>query len=322
MTLVQAVQNALETEMTLDPNVLLLGEDIGPDGGVFRATEGLYDRFGPDRVMDTPLAESGIVGTSIGLALAGFRPVAEIQFSGFVYPAVNQLFAHAARYRNRTRSRYHVPLVVRMPYGGGIHAPEHHSESYEAIFANTPGLKVVIPSTPYDAKGLLIAAVRDPDPVIFMEPKRIYRAFREDVPLDAYTVPIGKAKVVAEGTDVTLVAYGAMMRPTLEAAETLRREGIHAEVIDLRTVAPMDGETILASVRKTGRLVVVHEGIRTAGIGAEIAALAGERALLQLLAPVGRVTGFDTVFPYALLEHHYLPHRDRVVRAVRETLAF
>lgn len=322
MTLVQAVQNALETEMALDDRVLVLGEDVGKDGGVFRATEGLYDRFGPDRVIDTPLAESGIVGFSIGLALTGFRPVAEIQFMGFLYPAINQLLAHVARYRNRTRGRHTLPMVVRMPYGGGIHAPEHHSESYEAMLVNAPGLKVVVPSTPYDAKGLLIAALRDPDPVVFLEPKRIYRAFREDVPLDAYTVPLGRARRVREGRDVTLIAWGAMVRPSVEAAEALEREGVSAEVLDLRTVHPMDREAILASARKTGRVVVVHEAPRTAGMGAEISALVTERALLQLLAPVARVAGFDTVFPYALMEHHYLPHRDRVVKAVKETLAF
>lgn len=322
LTLVQAVNRALRVEMEKDERVLILGEDVGRDGGVFRVTEGLLDAFGPDRVMDTPLAESGIVGTAIGLALGGFRPVAELQFMGFMYPAVNQLFAHAARYRNRTRGRFHLPMVVRMPYGGGIHPPEHHSESYEALLANTPGLKVVIPSTPYDAKGLLISAIRDEDPVLFLEPKRIYRAFREEVPAGDYTVPLGKANVVKEGKDVSLITYGACVRQALEAHEALGREGVSAEVVDLRTVSPLDAEAILASVGKTGRAVIIHEAPRNAGVGAEVAALIAEKALLDLRAPVQRVTGFDTVFPYPLLENHYLPTRDRVVAAAKKTLEF
>jgi len=322
LTLAQAVNRGLAEEMERDPKVLVMGEDVGVDGGVFRVTEGLYERFGPTRVMDTPLAESGIVGTGIGLALTGFRPVCEIQFTGFVYPAVNQLFAHVARYRNRTRGRYHLPMVIRMPYGGGIHPPEHHSESYEALFVNTPGLKVVIPSTPADAKGLIASAIRDEDPVIFMEPKRIYRAFREEVPSGDYTVPIGKARIAVEGKDVSLFAYGSMVRQALEAQEALAREGVSAEVVDLRTVCPLDLEAILTSVEKTGRAVVVHEAPRNAGVGAEVAALIQERALLSLLAPVQRVAGFDAVFPLPLLEQHYLPTRDRVVQAVRRTLEF
>ncbi len=322
LTLVQAVNQALREEMERDERVIILGEDVGIDGGVFRATDGLVQQFGENRVMDTPLAESGIIGTAIGLALAGFRPVAEIQFMGFIYPAVNQIFAHAARMRNRSRGRFTIPLVVRMPYGGGIHAPEHHSESYEAILANTPGLQIVIPSTPTDAKGLLVAAIRSNDPVIFMEPKRIYRAFREDVPVGPYEEPLGKARIVKEGKDVTIICYGAMVRPALEAHEFLLRDGISSEIIDLRTISPLDKDTVLQSVQKTGRVVIVHEAPRTAGFGAELASMITERALLHLLAPIQRVTGFDTVFPYSLLEHHYLPNRERIVAAVRNTLDF
>jgi len=322
LTIVQAVRDAMHDEMARDPRVLVLGEDVGRDGGVFRATEGLLEQFGPERVLDTPLAESAIVGTSIGLAATGMRPVAEIQFMGFVYPAVNQLLAHAARLRNRTRGRLSLPMVVRIPYGGGIHPPEHHSESYESLFIHSPGLKVVLPSNPYDAKGLLVAAIRDPDPVLFLEPKKIYRAFRGEVPRGPYTVPLGRAAVAREGSDVSLIAWGAMVRVCLDAAEALSRDGVSAEVVDLRSLNPLDRETMLASVVKTGRAVVVHEAPRSNGFGAEIAALIGEHALLQLEAPVARVTGFDTVFPLARLEHHYLPSRERVVKAVQKTLAF
>lgn len=322
LTLVQAVNRALRQEMELDPTVLILGEDVGQDGGVFRVTEGLLDTFGPQRVMDTPLAESGIVGTALGLALGGFKPVAELQFMGFMYPAVNQMFAHVARYRNRSRGRYHLPMVIRMPYGGGIHPPEHHSESYEALLVNTPGLKVAIPSNPYDAKGLLASAIRDEDPVIFLEPKRIYRAFREEVPTGPYTVPLGQANVVKEGKDITLISWGSMVRQALEAQEALAREKVSAEVLDLRTLVPLDLETILASVSKTGRAVVIHEAPGNGGFGAEVSALIAERALLNLLAPVQRVTGFDAVFPFALLEGHYLPTRERVVAAAKRALEF
>lgn len=322
LTIAQAVRDGMRDEMVRDESVLVLGEDVGVDGGVFRATEGLIEQFGPERVIDTPLAESAIIGTSIGLAVTGFRPVAEIQFMGFVYPAINQLFAHAARMRNRTRGQVGLPMVVRMPYGGGIHPPEHHSESYEALFLNTPGFKVVVPSNPYDAKGLLIAAIRDPDPVLYMEPKRIYRAFREEVPDGPYAVPLGKAAVAREGTDVTLIAWGAMVRVCLDAAEALAREEISAEVVDVRTLNPFDRETVIASVVRTGRAVVVHEAPRTCGFGAEIVAQINEHALLQLEAPVQRVTGFDTVFPLARQEHLYLPNRTRVVRAVHATLEF
>ena len=322
LTLVQAVQDALLAEMELDERVLVLGEDVGIDGGVFRATEGLLARFGPERIMDTPLAESGIVGVSIGLAVAGFRPVAEIQFMGFLYPALNQLFAHASRFRNRSRGRYPVPMVIRTPYGGGIHPPEHHSESYESLLINTPGIKVVVPSTPYDAKGLLISAIRDDDPVVFMESEKIYRAFREEVPAGAYTVPLGKLKVAREGADVTLIAWGAMTRIALEAAEFLAADGVSAEVLDLRTLNPLDLDPLLESVRKTGRAVIVHEAPRNAGFGAEITALIQERLLLDLLAPVQRVTGFDCVFPFPMTEEQYLPSRSRVIEAVKRTLEY
>ena len=322
LTIAQAVKNALWQEMKTNDNVIVLGEDVGVDGGVFRATDGLFEEFGGERVIDTPLAESGIVGTSIGLAVAGFRPVAEIQFMGFVYPALNQILAHAARMRNRTMGGLHVPLVIRMPYGGGIHAPEHHSESYESIYVNTPGLKVVIPSTPYDAKGLLIAAIRDDDPVIFMEPKLIYRAFRGDVPVEPYTIPFGKANVVRRGSDVTLITYGAMVRVCLDVAKALEEERVSAEIVDLRTLNPLDIETVIESVKKTGRAVVVHEAPKTGGFGAELSALISERAILQLLAPVERATGFDVTFPLSTLEKYYMPTSARVLRAVKKTLEF
>ena len=321
-TIAIAVRDAMLQEMERDESVLVLGEDVGVDGGVFRATDGLIERFGPDRVIDTPLAESSIIGMSVGLAATGFRPIAEIQFMGFVYPAINQLFAHAARLRNRTRGRLSCPMVVRMPYGGGIHPPEHHSESYEALFLNTPGFKVVVPSNPYDAKGLLTAAIRDDDPVLFMEPKRIYRAFREAVPANGYTVPIGEASVAREGDDVTLIAWGAMVRVCLDASEVLAREDIGAEVVDLRTLNPLDRPTMISSVVKTGRAVVVHEAPRTGGFGAEIVAQINEHAVLQLEAPVERVAGFDVVFPLAHNEKHYLPSRERIVKAVKKVIAF
>ncbi len=322
LTIAQAVRDAMRDEMRLDDRVLVLGEDVGVDGGVFRATDGLIEEFGPDRVIDTPLAESAIIGLSVGLAATGFRPVAEIQFMGFVYPAVNQLFSHVARLRNRSRGRLSVPMVVRMPYGGGIHPPEHHSESYESLFLNTPGIKVAVPSNPYDAKGLLVSAIRDEDPVLFMEPKRIYRAFRDNVPDGAYTVPFGKAAIAREGRDVTLVSWGAMVRVCLDAAEALARDNVSAEVVDLRTLNPLDRDTMLESVVKTGRAVIVHEAPRTNGFGGELSALIMEHALLQLVAPVQRVAGFDTVFPLAQNENLYLPNRERVMRAVHATLEF
>ena len=322
LTIAQAVRDAMHDEMKIDSSVIVLGEDVGVNGGVFRATEGLFEAFGPERVIDTPLAESGIIGVSIGMATTGFRPVAEIQFMGFVYPAIDQLFSHAARFRNRTRGRLTVPMVVRMPYGGGIHPPEHHSESYESLFLSTPGIKVVVPSNPYDAKGLLVSAIRDDDPVLFMEPKKIYRAFREDVPSGAYAVPLGVAALPRKGTGVSLIAWGAMVRTCLDAAEALSRENVSAEVVDLRTLNPLDRDAIINSVVKTGRAVVVHEAPRTNGFGAEIATLINEHAVLQLEAPVERVTGFDTHFPLSGLEHHYMPTRERIVAAVQKTLKF
>ncbi|MCB9557041.1 MAG: alpha-ketoacid dehydrogenase subunit beta [Deltaproteobacteria bacterium] len=320
--MVQALNQALAQEMERDPAILLMGEDVGPDGGVFRVTAGLIERFGDQRVLDTPLAESGIIGTAIGLCIGGFRPITEIQFMGFIYPAINQLFAHAARLRNRSRGRLSVPLVVRMPYGGGIRPPEHHSESYEAMLANTPGLKTVIPADPYDAKGLLISAIRDDDPVIFLEPKRLYRAFRQAVPEEPYTVPIGKGRVYRPGKDVTVIAYGSMVQVANAAADRAAKQEISVEVIDLRSIVPLDVEIFIESVRKTGRAVVVHEAPRTCGFGAEIVAQINERALLNLLAPVERVTGFDTIFPGAVLEDHYMPNPDRVLAAIKRTLEF
>ena len=303
--------------------MIVLGEDVGKDGGVFRVTDGLVQRFGEERVIDTPLAESGIVGVAIGMAIAGYRPVAEIQFSGFVYPAYDQLVSHASRMRNRTRGRFTVPLVVRMPYGGGIRALEHHSESMEAVFAHVPGLKVVIPADPYEAKGLLTAAIRDPDPVVFFEPARVYRAIKMEVPEEEYVIPLGRARVAREGRDLTLIAWGAQVRIALEAAERLAAEGrCDVEVIDVRTLSPFDFETVTASVVKTGRAVVVHEAPRTGGFGAEIAAQIMERAILHLEAPVRRVTGFDAVPPLAKLEDYFHPNADRVVDEIIATMEF
>jgi len=321
MTLVQAINHTLAHEMERDERVVVLGEDVGLNGGVFRVTEGLQKRFGAERVADTPLAESGIMGTAIGLAMAGMRPVPEIQFEGFLGPAYDQLVNHAARYRTRSRGAITIPLTVRVPVGGGIHAPELHSDSPEAIYAHHPGLKVVMPSTPYDAKGLLLSAIRDPDPVVFFEPKRVYRSFREDVPEDDYTIPIGQAKVVAEGTDVTVVTWGAPVFQCLAAMDELP-EDASIELIDLRTIYPIDMETIVESVRKTGRCVVVHEAPKTAGLGAEIATLIQEHCFLHLEAPVQRCTGFDTVMPYYKLELDYLPESPRIQKAIEECLAY
>lgn len=322
LTIVQAVADALRTEMELDERVVVLGEDVGVNGGVFRATEGLYERFGENRVIDTPLAESAIVGTAIGMAIYGLRPVAEIQFEGFMPPAFDQIVNHAARIRTRSRGRFTCPLVIRAPWGGGIRAPEHHSDSPEAWFIHQPGLKVVIPSTPYDTKSLLIAAIRDPDPVIFFEPKRIYRAFRQEVPEEAYTVPIGRARTVREGRDIAIFTWGAMVRIVEEAAEELAGRGIECEVVDLRTLSPVDVDAIVAAVQKTGRALVVHEAPRTGGFGAEIVALINERALLYLEAPVLRVARFDTPMPLFHLEDYYLPNKQRVIKGVERVLNF
>jgi pyruvate dehydrogenase E1 component beta subunit len=319
LTLVQAINLALIQEMEKDDRVLLLGEDVGVNGGVFRVTEGLQKRFGAHRVVDTPLAESGIIGTSIGLAMAGLRPVPEIQFDGFLGPAYDQICSHAARMRTRTRGAFPVPLTIRVPVGGGIHAPELHSDSPEAIYAHTPGLKVVMPSSPYDAKGLLIASIRDPDPVIFFEPKRIYRAIREEVPEDEYVLPLGKARTVCEGDELTIVSWGASVVQCMQAIE---KSGRSIELVDLRTIYPFDIEAVEASVRKTGRCVVVHEAPLTCGLGSEISARIMERCFLHLEAPVQRVAGFDTIMPYYKLELEYMPDAGRVVRAIHDTLAY
>jgi pyruvate dehydrogenase E1 component beta subunit len=321
-TLLEAINEALRLEMAADGRIILLGEDIGKEGGVFRVTEGLQQLYGRERVTDTPLTESGIVGMAIGLAIAGLRPVVEIQFMAFLYPALDQMMNHLGRMRNRSRGRFTCPLVIRTPYGGGIHPPEHHSESYEAVLVHTPGIQVVVPATPYDAKGLLISALRSPDPVVFLEPSRLYRAVRQEIPDTLYTVPLGEARLVQAGTDVTVIAWGAMLHEVLQAAEPLSADGISLEIIDLRTLSPMDMAAVIQSVEKTGRAVVVHEAPRTCGLGAEIVAQITEKALLSLEAPVERVTGFDTVFPLPQLEKYYLPTPERIITAVRRTLAF
>lgn len=321
MTMVQALNSALRQEMERDPTVLVLGEDVGKDGGVFRVTDGLYEKFGPDRSISTPLSESAIAGVSIGLAINGFRPVAEIQFDGFMFSTFEQMISHAAKMRNRSRGRYSVPMVLRAPYGGGIKALEHHSESPETYYIHTPGLKVVVPSSPYDAKGLLTSAIRDPDPVVFLEPKRLYRAIKEEVPEEEYAIPLGEAKVVKEGTDVTVLAWGAMLRVSLEAAKRL--EGIvSAEVIDLRTLSPMDEYAVIKSVKKTGRTVIVHEAPKTCGFGAEVSSIIMEKAFLSLKAPVKRVTGWDTPVPLPRMESYYFPSVDRIMKEIQKTVNF
>lgn len=321
MTMVQALNLALRQEMEKDDRVIVLGEDVGVDGGVFRVTEGLTDRFGPDRVLDTPLAESAIVGMSVGMAVYGLRPVCEIQFSGFTYLNFHQIECHASRLRHRSQGRFTVPMVLRTPYGGGVRALEHHSESREVFYAHMPGLKMVIPSGPRNARALLVSAIRDPDPVIFFEPKAVYRAFREEVPEEEETLPIGQSVVLREGRHVTLISYGAMVRPTMQAADRLSREdGIDAEVIDLLTLAPLDDTLLAASARKTGRVVIVHEAPRSYGPGAEITARLVEKAFYFLEAPVRRVTGFDLIMPLFAREQAYLPNAARIVRAVKETL--
>jgi pyruvate/2-oxoglutarate/acetoin dehydrogenase E1 component len=320
LTMARALNEALDLALDKDPQVMLLGEDIGRTGGVFRITDGLRERHGDERVVDTPVAESGIVGVAFGLAIGGMRPVAELQFMGFSYPAFDQVISHVSRIRNRSRHRFTAPMVIRMPYGGGIGAAEHHSESAEAIYAHTPGLKVVIPSTPYDAKGLLLSAIADPDPVVFCEPIRLYRSIKEEVPEGWYEVPIGEARIEREGTDITLVAWGAMMREARAAASTLEEDGISVEVVDLRSLVPFDADTVVRSVDKTGRLVVVHEAPRTAGFGAEVAATVAERCLYSLQAPIQRVTGWDSVFPLKRSENQYLPSPERIVRSARRTL--
>lgn len=318
--LAQAITDAHEAALGADERVIVLGEDVGVNGGVFRVTDGLLERYGADRVIDTPVAESGIVGAAFGMAIAGLHPIAEIQFMGFSTPAYDQVINHVSRIRNRSRHRFTCPMVLRIPYGGGFGAAEHHSESWETIYAHAPGLKVVTPSTPHDAKGLLLASVDDPDPVVFLEPIRLYRAVKEEVPDEAYRVELGTAAVRREGSDVTLITWGAMTKECRAAADRLEEQGVSVELIDIRSLVPLDTGTIVDSVAKTGRAVIVHEAPRTAGFGGEIAAVIAEECLYSLLAPVRRVTGWDTVFPLKRSESLYLPSVDRIVDAVIATL--
>ena len=322
ITLVEAVNQALMYEMAHDENVIVFGEDVAKNGGVFRTTVGLLEKFGPKRVLDTPLAESMIAGMAIGMAAQGLKPIAEFQFMGFIYPAVDHILNQASRLRNRTRGRLSCPAVFRAPYGGGIHAPEHHSESTETLFAHIPGLRVVIPSSPARAYGLLLAAIRNPDPVLFLEPKRIYRWVKQEVPDDGKALPLDKCFVLREGSDVTLVTWGAMIKETLEAAEALEQQGISAEIIDVATLKPIDFETILQSVEKTGRCVIIHEAARHCGVGAEIAATVAEHGIFFLRAPIKRVTGYDTVMPYYKMEKYYLPSSAKIISTAQEVLAF
>lgn len=318
--LAQAITDAQDAALGSDDRVVVLGEDVGVNGGVFRVTDGLVERYGADRVIDTPVAESGIVGAAFGMAIAGLRPIVEIQFMGFSTPAYDQVANHVSRIRNRSRHRFTCPMVLRIPFGGGFGAAEHHSESWETIYAHVPGLKVVVPSTPYDAKGLLLSAVDDPDPVVFLEPIRLYRAVKEEVPDEPYRVDIGTAVVRREGSDVTLISWGAMTKECRAAAERLDHEGVSVELIDVRSLVPLDSDTIVGSVAKTGRAVIVHEAPRTGGFGGEIAAVIAEQCLYSLLAPVRRVTGWDTVFPLKRSESLYLPSIERIVGAVGDTL--
>jgi pyruvate dehydrogenase E1 component beta subunit len=318
MKMVDAINLALNQEMKRDSRVIILGEDVGEDGGVFRVTDGLAKKFGNSRVIDTPLAESGILGVSIGMAAMGLRPVCEIQFEGFTFPALDQIVSHASRLRNRTRGKFSVPMVLRCPIGGGVKALEHHSDSPETYFVHTPGLKVVMPSTPFDAKGLLIAAIRDPDPVIFFEPKRVYRSIKEPVPSKEYVLEIGKANIVKTGGDVTIITYGAMVKTCFEAA--IKMKGIDAEVIDLRTLSPLDINTIIQSAKKTGKVVIVNEAPRTLSFASEIATQIYEKALYSLHAPIERVTGFDTIVPLRKFEGYYFPGHDRIIKAVEKVM--
>jgi pyruvate dehydrogenase E1 component subunit beta len=317
LNMVQALNLALREEMERDKDVLVLGEDVGRDGGVFRVTDGLFDRFGPARVVDTPLAETAIVGAAIGMAVYGLKPVAEIQFMGFIYSVIDQLFSHAARIRARSRGRFTCPLVIRTPYGGGVKALDHHSESTEALFTQMPGVKVVVPSSPRNAKGLLIASIRDPDPVVFLEPTRLYRLIKEDVPESDYTVQLGKARTVRQGKDVTVIAWGSMLHRTLQAVE-----GFDAEVLDLMTLSPFDEEAVLQSTKKTGRVVIVHEAPETGGLGAELSATIAEHAMLHLKAPIVRVTGYDVVMPLPKLEDYYLPSIEKIRKGIEKVLKY
>nr|WP_320135941.1 alpha-ketoacid dehydrogenase subunit beta [uncultured Amphritea sp.] len=322
MTMVEAINLALRSEMQRDETVVILGEDVGVNGGVFRATLGLRETFGIKRVLDTPLAETMIAGLSVGMAAQGLKPVAEIQFMGFIFPTMEHLICHAARLRHRTRGRLHCPMVLRVPFGGGIHAPEHHSESTEALFAHIPGLRVVIPSSPARAYGLLLAAIRNPDPVLFMEPKRIYRLNAQPVEDNGKALPLDSCYTLREGNDITLISWGAMIKETLEAADQLTKQGVSCEVIDVVTLNPIDHETMLASVAKTGRCVIIHEAPKSCAVGAEISATLAERGLLSLQAPITRVTGYDTVMPYYRMENHYLPNTADIIDAVNSTLEF
>ncbi len=322
MSMIEAINNTLSEMMEKDDTIVVMGEDVGVDGGVFRATVGLIEKYGEDRVIDTPLAESGIVGAAIGMAIYGMKPVAEIQFEGFMFKAYDHIYSHASRMRKRSQGLYSVPLVIRAPYGAGVRALEHHSDAPEALFAHLPGLKVVIPSTPSDAKGLLTSAIEDPDTVIYLEPKRLYRSFKEDVPEGEHRVPIGEARIAREGDDITLLTWGGMVSVCEKAAHHVSSEGVEAEVVDLRTISPFDIDTVSESVKKTGRLVIVHEAPKSFGAGAELAATVGENLLLYLLAPIKRVTGYDITPPLAKLEDHNYPDPDRVVRAIHETMEF
>lgn len=322
MNLVNAINNALDIKLAEDKNIVIYGEDAGFEGGVFRVTEGLQKKYGVERVFDSPLAESGIAGTAVGMAVAGLRPVIEMQFCGFIYPAFNQIVSHISRYHNRSRGQYRMPVVIRLPYGGGINALEHHSESMESIFAHIPGLKVVVPSTPHDAKGLLISAIESDDPVLFLEPKRIYRAIKQEVNEEKYSVPIGKAKVLTQGTDVTVVAYGAMIREVQKAMVMAKEAGYSVELIDLRTIYPLDKETITESVKKTGRLIFVGEEPRSFGVGSEIMAVANEEAFLYLEAPPKRVAAFDVIVPYPRGEYHYMVSPEKIFYEIERTIKF
>ncbi len=321
-TMIQAITDALACELASDENVVMFGEDVGKNGGVFRATEGLQEKFGEERVFDAPLAESGIAGLAFGLALEGYRPVPELQFFGFVFEAMDEVVAQMARTRYRMGGTRHLPITIRSPFGGGVHTPELHSDNLEGLIAQSPGIRVVIPSNPYDAKGLLISSIRSNDPVVFLEHMKLYRSFREEVPEESYTVPLDKAGVTREGTDVSIITYGAMVRESIKAADNLAKENISVEIIDLRTVAPLDLETILASVEKTGRVVVVQEAQKQAGVGAQVAAEIAERAILSLEAPIGRIAAPDTVFPFGQAENAWLPNAADIEAKVREIANF
>ncbi|WP_413301570.1 alpha-ketoacid dehydrogenase subunit beta [Bacillus sp. 1P10SD] len=322
MTMIQAITDALRIELRNDPKTLVFGEDVGVNGGVFRATEGLHKEFGEDRVFDTPLAESGIGGLSIGLALTGFRPIPEIQFFGFVFEVMDSIAGQMSRMRYRSGGRYNMPITVRSPFGGGVHTPELHSDSLEGLMAQTPGLKVVVPSTPYDAKGLLLSSIRDNDPVVFLEHLKLYRAFRQEVPEEEYTIPLGKADVKREGTDLSIITYGAMVHESLKAAEELAKEGHSVEVVDLRTISPLDIDTIIASVEKTGRAIVVQEAQKQAGVAANVVAEINDRAILSLEAPVLRVTAADTIYPFSQAESVWLPNYKDVIETAKKVLTF